>query len=183
MKMDNRVSLEVSRSLYAQMCEFREETEQQHIETERSSKRTSILVQAIGTLLLVFVIVIGVYMTQLTNQFVEIVASIDKMNHRAITISELMTHMTADVEQMNQDVSHMHAVLNNMQQINSHITTMEQEVDGITRSIGTLDQLGERGKNAVKAMNQKMAEINQTTHRMNLRMYQISKPMKAMPSH
>lgn len=180
--MDPKVSLEITRSLYAQMCEFREESENQHRETERASKRTSLLVQAIGTLLLVFVIVIGVYMTQLANQFVQIVQSIDTMNDRAVLVSKLMTTMTEDVSRMNKDVSHMHAVLGNMRKINGHITIMEQEVDGITQSISRLDHLGERGKDAVSAMNKKMAEINQTTHRMNMRMYQISKPMKAMPN-
>jgi len=169
--MDSKTSLEVTRSFYAQMCQFREETEKQHLDTERSSKKTSILVQGIGTLLLVFVIVIGVYMTQLTNQFIHIVESIEKMNSRAVTISELMSHMTEDVTQMNQDVSHMHAVLKNMKQINSHI------------SISHLDKLGEKGMKAVSGMNQKMSEINRTTSQMELRMYQISKPMKAMPSH
>ena len=181
--MDSKTSLEVTRSFYAQMCQFREETEKQHLDTERSSKKTSILVQGIGTLLLVFVIVIGVYMTQLTNQFIHIVESIEKMNSRAVTISELMSHMTEDVTQMNQDVSHMHAVLKNMKQINSHISIMEQEVNGITTSISHLDKLGEKGMKADSGMNQKMSEINRTTSQMELRMYQISKPMKAMPSH
>lgn len=181
--MDEKTRLEVSRSFYAQMCEFREETEHQHIETERSSRRTSMLVQAIGTLLLIFVIVIGVYMTQLTNQFVNIVQSIDKMNTRATTISTLMSDMTKDVAQMNRDVAYMQSVLSNMRKINVNVSSMEQNVGKTTESIEKLIQLGERGKGAVSAMNNKMAEINRTTHRMNQRMYQISKPMKAMPNN
>ncbi len=181
--MDPKTRLEISRSFYAQMCEFREETEHQHIETERSSKRTSLLVQAIGTLLLIFVIVIGVYMTQLANQFVNIVQSIDKMNARATTISELMSDMTKDVAQMNRDVAYMQSVLSNMRRINDNVANMEQDVGKTTESIERLIQFGERGQSAVAAMNSKMAEINRTTHQMNLRMYQISKPMKAMPNH
>ncbi len=181
--MDSRTSLEVTRSFYAQMCEFREETEQQHIETEQSSKRTSLLVQAIGTLLLIFVIVIGVYMTQLANQFVNIVQSIDKMNARATTISELMADMTKDVAQMNRDVAYMQSVLDNMRKINDNVGNMEQEVGKTTESIDRLVGFGARGQKSVAAMNRKMAEINRTTHQMNMRMYQISKPMKAMPNH
>ncbi len=181
--MDPKISLEVSRSFYAQMCEFREETERQHIETEHSSKRTSLLVQAIGTLLLIFVIVIGVYMTQLANQFVNIVQSIDKMGDRATTISHLMADMTKDVAQMNRDVAYMQSVLHNMQKINGNVSSMELDIIEVTDSIERLVALGERGRASVAAMNQKMAEINQTTHQMNLRMYQISKPMKALPNN
>jgi methyl-accepting chemotaxis protein len=181
--MDPKISLEVSRSFYAQMCEFREETERQHLETEHFSKRTSLLVQAIGTLLLIFVIVIGVYMTQLANQFVNIVQSIDTMGSRATTISELMADMTQDVAQMNRDVAYMQSVLKNMKKINGNVSSMEGEIVEVTESIERLIELGERGKNSVAAMNQKMAEINQTTYQMNLRVYQISRPMKAMPSH
>ena len=179
--MDSKTSLEVSRSLYAQMCDFHEETEQHRIQSESSTRKTAILVQSIGTLLLIFVIVIGVYMSQLTNQFIQIVESIEKMNTRAVVISGQMTSMTRDVIRMNHDVSHMHHVLDNMKRINQHVGGMEQEVAQITQRIDHLNGLGTTAMETIQSMNQKMGLINQAPGQMNQRMYQISRPMKALP--
>ncbi len=181
MMLEPEESLKVSRSLYAQMCHFHEETEQHRIHSERATRKTAILVQSIGTLLLVFVIVIGVYMTQLTNQFIEIVDTIDQMNVRAEKISSYMDDMTENVARMNYDVSYMHEVLSNMRQINGHIDRMKQQVTTINTTFGRLNQLGLTAEETVHAMNEKMNRINQFTSQMNHRMYQISKPMKMMP--
>ncbi len=181
--LDPQGSMEVTRSLYAQMCHFHEETEQHRVNSEKSTRKTAILVQSIGTLLLIFTVVIGVYMTQLTNQFIQIVDSIERMNTRAETISQYMSAMTADVSRMNDHVAHMHAILNNMKTMNQHVAGMEHQVGEMTVSLDQLNQLGTTARETVHAMNLKMDRINQATARMNFRMYQISKPMKMMPKH
>jgi hypothetical protein len=180
--MDSKVSLEVARALYAQMCHFHEETDQQRLQSDKTTKQTALLVQSIGTLLLIFVVVIAFYITELANQFTYIVSSIEQMNEKAITISKQMSGMKNDMVQVNEHVLHMDKVLTNMRSINHHIGAMEQEMGVITEQIVHFDQLGEQAMQLMGSMNKKMSHINQSTSHINLRMYQISKPAKLLPN-
>lgn len=50
---DKKIDMEVARSLYAQMCHFHDETEEQKQAAFESTKKTAVLVKSIGTLLIV----------------------------------------------------------------------------------------------------------------------------------
>jgi len=178
---DSKENLEVARSLYAQMCHFHDETEEHKQLASKTTKKTAHLVQSIGTLLVIFVVVIGFYISELAEQFVQIVHSMEKMNSKVVVISEQMSNMKGDMVGMNSDIKHMDEVLVNMKKINHHIDGMGKEIESITGNIIHFNELGLRAMGTMESMNSKMTDINQSTGHMNYKMHEIATPAKYFP--
>lgn len=181
MAMEPKVSMEVARSLYAQMCLFYEETEEQKQHASITTKKTAYLVRGIGTLLLIFVVVTSFYITELAGQFVQIINSMDSMNKKVVIISKQMSIMRGEMAHMNDDIYYMNNVLFNMKDINPHIDGMAGEMEHITGNIIHFNKLGVRAMNTMKSMNRNMDVINESTRHMNYRIHQIAKPAKFFP--
>lgn len=178
---ESKIGEQVARSLYAQMCYFHEETEEQHIISTDDTKRTSMMVQGIGTLLLVFVIVIAFYINQLSGLFIEIVENMDSMNNKVANMTQEVSHIKNDIVHMNDSVSHMHEVLANMQHLNKHVDGMRQNMGNMTTKLVHMDQMGGEVGSTLEKMNREMSKINNTTGHMGVRMRQIAKPVKLFP--
>ncbi|MBT3309492.1 MAG: hypothetical protein HOL04_03130 [Gammaproteobacteria bacterium] len=171
----------MARSMYAQMCHFKEETKEQRKRSEQTTRKTAVLVQSIGTLLLLFVVVIGFYISTLSTEFITIVNNMERMNTKLVSMLSNVSRMKTDVSHMNDSVRHMQDVVTSMRYINHHVSGMRGEMKLITEDITVLDQLGEEAMHSIKAMNQRMTHINQNTGSMGVRMRQISKPVKNFP--
>jgi len=178
---NNNISMEVARSLYAQMCHFHDETEEQKQVAAKRTHQTANLVKSIGTLLLVFVIAIGFFISQLTDQFINIIDSMDKMNNKVTQISTHMAGMTKDIAQMDSNVRHMEDVLVHVKKMNHDVSSMSKEMASITGNIVEFNEFGIRAMNTMKSMNAKMGRINQSTGSMNRSMHDIARPAKMFP--
>lgn len=171
----------MARSMYARMCHFKEETKEQHMRSERTTRKTAILVQSIGTLLLLFVVVIAFYISNLSKEFITVVNNMEEMNNKLISMSGNVSQMKNNIGSMNGSVEYMQQVVTNMRSFNHHIVGMRGEMGKITNDIVTFDQLGEEAMHSIQSMNQKMSYINQNTGSMGVRMHQISKPVRVLP--
>lgn len=174
--------LAVARSLYAQMCHFHDETEEQRQRSAETTKKTAGLVKMIGTLLVVFVVVTGVYIRSLVDQFVVILNSMEKMNEKVVVISEQMHTMKGNMVTMNASVNLMEDVKDNMKKINYQVHDMQTHMNNITENVVKFNGLGGRALGTMQSMNEKMTRINQSTSHMNVKMYEIARPAKVFPN-
>lgn len=179
--MTKKIDMEVARSLYAQMCHFHDETEEHKQAAFKSTKKTAVLVKSIGTLLIIFVVLIVFYISELAQQFIQVVSSMDSMNNKVVEISSQMSSMKGNIAHMNDNVLQMNEVLLNMKNINSEVEGMSDKLNSVTKNVIQFNKFGTRAMTSMKSMNNKMNAINRSTWHMNQRMYEISRPAHYFP--
>lgn len=126
-------------------------------------------------------VLIVFYISELAQQFIQVVSSMDNMNNKVVEISTQMSNLKGYVGHMNKNVHHMDDILLNMQNINNEVKGMSDKLNSVTTNIIHFNELGSRALNSMISMNHKMDDINQSTWHMNQRMYEISRPTQYFP--